>query len=294
MSLDKSFWYGLWGASLLNRQEEKIYKAVVYPIRRRVIEHLYEKQYASFSELLRCTSIKDHGKLGFHLRALSGLIKSDFTTKKYSLTAIGQLAAELIWDTRFLIARSERDIVHLPSRYVRRLGPGAHAVFFYDTEEDKREVCFSFLLAGLLRNEAVVYLVPKSKMNLEATELIRYGINANYVSKGAFTIMSAEDWYLNKGKAQADKIIANWQALLKQKKKAGFTRLRVVGESSAFYGSARTRELMEYEKKLGRRLDESFCILCLYDRKGLQEDDLRSIENLHGHSIYKRTAYCTE
>lgn len=243
---------------------------------------------------MRYTGISDHGKLGFHLRALSGFIKSDFKTKKYSLTIIGQLAAELIWDTRFLIARSGREVVHLPSRYVRRLGSGAHAVFFYNMEESKREVSFSFLLAGLLRNEAVIYLVPESRLDLEAAELVRYGIDANYIRKEALSIMPAEDWYLNKGKAQADKIIANWQTLLKQKKKAGFTGLRVAGEASIFYSSARTRELMEYEKRLGRRLDESFCVLCLYDRNELQEDDLRSIENLHGHSIYKNTAHYTE
>lgn len=202
--------------------DDKIQKALAHSIRRRIIECLQEKDL-SFQELLGCLAIGNHGRLGFHLRKLSGLVEREILTNKYHLTDRGQLAGELIWDTRFLTRRAVKDLTHEPTRYVRRLRFGDHAILFYDKEDVKRKIAFSFLEAGLLKGEAVAYLVSECKMDSEIQEIQeiqRYGITTDHSRNEAFTIMSAYEWYIKKGKAQADMLIANiCRRLLKRSKR---------------------------------------------------------------------------
>jgi len=220
---------------VLKDWDDEIHSALAHPIRRRIIECLQEKKYLSFHELLKYLGIGNHGKLGFHIKALGGLVEREPSMKKYRLTDRGQLAGELIWDIRFIVDRGGRDLAHEPTRYVRRLRFGDHAILYYDTEDAKREISFPFLEAGLPKGEAVVYLVSEHKLDSENREIQRYGISADYFRMKAFTIMSADEWYLKKGKAQAKTIIANWQKLLKEKQKTGFTGLRGAGEMEVFF-----------------------------------------------------------
>lgn len=271
--------------------DDKIQKALAHSIRRRVIECLQEKDL-SFQELLGCLAIGNHGRLGFHLRTLSGLVEHEISTNKYHLTDRGQLAGELIWDTRFLTRRAVRNLTHEPTRYVRCLRFGDHAILFYDKEEDvKRKIAFSFLEAGLLKGEAVVYLVSEHNMDSEVQEIQRYGITTDHSRNEAFTIMSALEWYIKKGKAQADMLIANMQKVLKAKQKAGFTGLRVAGETEVFFDYAKVKELLRYEAALGRQFAFDICGLCIY-RHGF-EKLFTQLQQSHGHSIFKGIAFKT-
>ncbi len=271
--------------------DEEILKALAHPIRRRIIECLREKNALSYNELLKFINIENHGKLGFHMRALKGLVERDPSKKKYRLTDRGQVAGELIWDINFIISRGGRDLAQEPTRYVRNLKFGDHALFMYNAEEDRREISFSFLEAGLPRKEAVIFLVQEQKLDSQTREIQRYGISADYFRNEAFTIMSAEDWYLKKGKAEAKTIIENALKLLETKQKAGFKGLRVAAEMGVFLENAKEKELLKYEAALGRKLDFEACALCMYDTAKLDETQLVQLTKLHGHLISKDMAW---
>jgi len=273
--------------------DDEIHRALAHIIRRRILESLQEENDLSFRELLKRVGVSNHGKLGFHLKALKGLVEREPSMKKYRLTDRGQLASELIWDIRFTIDRGGRDLALEPTRYVRRLKSEDHAVLYYDTEDVKREISFPFLEAGLVKGEAVVYLVPEPKMDSEGQAVQRYGISADYFRTGAFTIMSADEWYLRKGKAQAETIIANWLTLLREKQEAGFTGLRGVGEMEVFFDNAKTKELLRYEATLGRQLLPNLCALCLYNTNRLEEKQIIQLKKYHGHEIFKDIALKT-
>jgi len=155
------------GVSAVQVWDDDIYKAMAHPIRRVIIESLYEKGALSFYELLKCTVLLNHGKLGFHLRTLKGFIEREPSTMKYRLTERGQLAGELIWDIRFRMKKGGPNIAHEPTRYVQRLKLGDHAILFYDTADIQHEMCFPFLKAGLLKGEAVVYVTSENKLRSE-------------------------------------------------------------------------------------------------------------------------------
>ncbi|MCZ2809353.1 MAG: PAS domain S-box protein [Candidatus Bathyarchaeota archaeon] len=64
--------------------------------RRRIVDYLSQGN-ATFSELRKHVDIKDHGKFGFHLRALRAveIVEQDASTKKYSLTEQGWVVVGL-------------------------------------------------------------------------------------------------------------------------------------------------------------------------------------------------------
>jgi DNA-binding transcriptional ArsR family regulator len=269
--------------------DDEILKAVTHPVRRRIIESLREKNALSFNELIQCVDIGNHGKLGFHLRTLKGLVERD-SSNKYCLTDKGQLAGELIWDIQFIISRGGRDVQQEPTRYVRRLTFGDHALLLYDDEKVKREIAYSFLEAGLQRGEAAVYLVSNSKLKSESREIQRYGITADYFRNGNFTIISAEEWYLKKGKGQAKTIMTNWRAFAKEKQKAGLKGIRVAAEMETFCKQAMDK-LLRYEAALGKQLPSNICGLCLYNTEVLSEEQLAQLTKCHGHLVSKDIAW---
>ncbi len=269
-------------ANALNIWNNEIQRALVHPIRRRIIECLQDRNL-SFTELLKCIDISNHGKIGFHLRALGEIVELEPSTRKYRLTDRGELASELIRNIRFTTSRGERDTKLIS--YVRSLKLKDHAALFHHTEDFKRKILFPFLEVGPSKGEAVVYIVSEHKLDSENREIQRYGIDFDH--KEAFTVMSADEWCLKKGKAQAETIIANWQMLLKEKQKAGFTGIRAAGEMAIFFDSAKTNGLLRYEAALGRQLTTNICTLCLYDTNRLDEKQFIQLINYHGHVISK-------
>ena len=219
------------------------------------------------------------------------IVEYDTSRKKYHLTETGHLLGEVNWDIRFLTER-KLDFMRQPTRYVRHLGFGDHSILFYDTEDIKSEIAYSFLLAGLLKDEAVAYVVAEHKLDSESQNIREYGINVSDYGK-AFEMLSSEEWYLRKGKARAETIIANWQSLIEKKRKAGFTGLYVAAEMEAFLNYA-DKELLRYEEMIHRQFPSNFCAFCLYDTKKLDEKKFIQLNQSHGHSVFKGIAVKTK
>ena len=157
----------LYGGTPVNDWDNEVHKALAHPIRRRIIECLQKKDTCTFKELLKCTSMYNHGRLGFHLRALKGLIEHEPSTNRYHLTDRGFLASELICDIRSTMSKDPLDLNHNPTRYVRRLSSTDHAILFYNTEEIKRQITYPFLEAELLKGGAIVYVVSENKLDFD-------------------------------------------------------------------------------------------------------------------------------
>jgi len=263
----------------MNTWNSLFQKAMSHPIKRKIIECLRDADL-SFSELLNSVSVSNHGKLGYHLRGLKEFVEPEPLTKKYRLTNKGRILAELIRDFRSITSMNAAYVT-----YVQGLRMGDHAFALYAGEVFKRKISFPFLEAGLVRGEAVVYFVAEDKLTSEFKEIQRYGIDPVHLQKEAFTIMSAYEWYIDKGRAHAETVLANWQNLLKEKEKAGFTGLRGACEMEVFFNYAKSQELQRYEELLGRQIDESICRLCLYNAGRVDTEQFVRVYRSHGHII---------
>jgi len=238
-------------------QFEKSLSILRHPIRRTILESLSEKD-RSFVELTDIC-IVNHGKLGYHLRKMRNTVEHDPDRDVYRLTHEGRLTCEWFIQAFSDLMKRNLDLTVTPDfnpiRYVEKLSLSDHSILLYEDEVMKRSVSLPFLRAGLQRGLSAIYLASERKMERIAKEMRRSIADAGELEeRGAFTIMSAEEWYLRRGKASADVIIGNWFKLAEEKMKEGYRGLQVAAEMDPFIEEVKTHELLVYEGKLGQKL----------------------------------------
>ena len=106
-------------------------KILAHPVRRRIIKCLAEQGSLSFNDLLKFINNRNHGE--------------------YSLTNKGLLAANLLDNISLILSGATQDLSYSPIRYVQRLVLGDHAFFSCDSETTKKDICFPYLRAGLVK-----------------------------------------------------------------------------------------------------------------------------------------------
>jgi hypothetical protein len=263
-----------------------------HPIRRRLLESLWEKD-RSFDELNRIC--RNHGRLGYHLRSMSGMVIRDPTGKLYRLTDEGRVAWEWLIQASSDYVRRRSDVEVTPAqnpfRYADQLNPSDHAFLMYGDADFRRAIAFPFLITGLRRSMASIYVVSEKEMDSEREEMRRryFGME-EFEERGAFTIMSAEEWYMRRGRASPDVIIDNASKLLQEKMSQGYKGLQGATEMSVFFENSKTSELLIYEKKLGREFPQGLCGMCMYDARKLEPGQVMSLIETHGHGIFERVA----
>jgi len=59
---------------------------------------------------------------------------------------------------------------------------------------------------------------------------------------------------------------------------------------SVFFENSKTSELVAYERKLGRKLPQGLCGMCMYDTRRVEPKQAMSLIETHGHGIFERIA----
>ncbi|WXG44083.1 MAG: MEDS domain-containing protein [Promethearchaeati archaeon SRVP18_Atabeyarchaeia-1] len=156
--------------------------------------------------------------------------------------------------------------------FVKKMKPRDHVVLFYTRTEDKNEVLFTYLKAGLERKEAAAYVASQQSPEESKRAMRKFGIDVDkYEQKGALKVMDYKDWYIIDGKFDPSRTLQMWKDLLADSKKRGFKGLRVTGEMACFFENNMTEELIQYERALHRTLDLPMTAICAYDQQTVAE-----------------------
>lgn len=156
--------------------------------------------------------------------------------------------------------------------FVRKMKPRDHVVLFYTSPQDKNEVLFTYLKAGLEHKEAAAYVASQQSSEETKQAMRNFGIDVDkYEQKGALYVMDYRDWYMVGGKFDPLRTLQKWKDLLAESKKKGFKGLRVTGEMACFFENKMTKELLEYEKSLHRTLELPMTAICAYDQQTVAE-----------------------
>jgi hypothetical protein len=156
--------------------------------------------------------------------------------------------------------------------FVKKMKPKDHVVLFYTSPEEKNQVLFTYLKAGLERKEAAAYVASQQSPEQTKRAMRDFGIDVEkYEQKGALKVMDYRDWYIIDGKFDPSKTMQLWENLFAESKKNGFKGLRVTGEMACFFENKMTKELLEYEKALHRTLRLPMTAICAYDQQTVAE-----------------------
>ena len=156
--------------------------------------------------------------------------------------------------------------------HIKWMEPSEHTSLFYSSREDKRFVLFSYLKAGLVRNEAAVYVASQETPDqiIQAMRAIRIDTDALEKS-GALYMIHSKGRYVVKGRFSVSKTMEFWKRLYEKRMTDGFTNMRVAGEMTYFHENRMEKEVIEYKKTLGRRLALPGTAICAYDHRLLAE-----------------------
>jgi hypothetical protein len=149
---------------------------------------------------------------------------------------------------------------------VRQLKPTNHVLFLYESSEDKYNVLFNYLKAGLEDGEAVLYIASEESPNRIRDAMKRFGIEVEKNEKaGALHILGYNDFYIIEGKFTIPITMSLINKLYDEALTKGFKGWRATGEMACFFEHNLIQEVVEYEKALHSVFDIPIIGVCAYN-----------------------------
>lgn len=103
---------------------------------------------------------------------------------------------------------------HEFSEFLADFRRGTHAVLFYDTPQNKREVLFNHLKYGHVGNEGLNYVCSEETPELIRIEMRKFGMDAeNMRSKNRITINNYDSVHIANGKVNIPRISMQFKEL---------------------------------------------------------------------------------
>ena len=162
-------------------------------------------------------------------------------------------------------------------RFVKTMHAKDHVILFYTNSQDKHEVLFTYLKAGLDAGEAAVYVASDEPPDEIRQAMKEFGLKvALYERTHALRIADYREWYIIGGEFDISRTFSLWERSLREAHERGFKGLRVAGEMSCFFKHHMLNQLVVYERALHRELEIPMEAICAYDDsvvlRGARED----------------------
>jgi hypothetical protein len=150
-------------------------------------------------------------------------------------------------------------------RFVRSMKPKDHVILFYDTPENKREILFNFLGAGLEKGKGALYVCSEERPEQIRSEMEAFSLRVKKFEKeDALKIYNYDEWYIENGQAESVKILAHLMQAYEKFRKNGLKGVHGTGEMGCFFEHNQVRELLRYEYALHRVLKIPAEVICAY------------------------------
>jgi hypothetical protein len=171
--------------------------------------------------------------------------------------------------------------------FVSGMKPKDHVIMFYSKPEDKREVLFAYLKAGLDDGEAAAYVAGQESPEAIGQGMKSYGVDVDVFERsGALHIINYSNWYAINGAFSILKTLNSWKKYFYKSITKGFKGLRIAGEMACFFENRMVKELVEYEKSLHRTFEVPMSGICAYDSEvvGREENWHLFLDLIRAHS----------
>jgi len=152
---------------------------------------------------------------------------------------------------------------------------GTHFCQFYQTKEDLIDILVPYFKAGLENNEFCMWITSEPLSEKEAKKAMREALPDfdRYLKRGQIEIIPHEEWYLEKGSFNIQRVLSGWIDKLDQALAQGYDGLRLTGNT--FWLEERDwRNFTEYEEKVNNVIGKyKMMAICSYslDKCGASE-----------------------
>jgi signal transduction histidine kinase len=166
----------------------------------------------------------------------------------------------------------------------------SHICHFYETKADLLQLLVPYFKAGIENNEFCLWVIAAPLTREECILVLQQQIPGIYekIEQGQFEILWYDDWYLNGGKFDPQKVIEGWNIKLKQATEKDFDGMRVNG-NEAWLHHKEWKDFMEYEKELNRVLaGRKIIVICTYELAKVDATVILDVAHAHECAVTKR------
>jgi len=174
--------------------------------------------------------------------------------------------------------------------FVENLKPKNHVILFYFTPENKYNILFNYLSAGLANGKGAAYICSEESPEKIRSRMENFGKNFREAEEqGRLSIRNYDEWYIQDGEVESLRILAGWKEMFEKLRRRGMG-LRVAGETACFFKHDKVEELLRYEYSLHRVLDIPMDAICAYDLNAIVDSGhtevIMPLVRAHGWAIF--------
>jgi signal transduction histidine kinase len=167
---------------------------------------------------------------------------------------------------------------------------GTHVCLFYRTKKDLINILVPYFKAGLENNEFCMWITSDPLDPAEAKKALKNAMPDfdKYLTKGQIEILPHDQWYLDRGVFDRERVIKDWMGKLNLALSNGYAGARISGNTAwlneEFWGS-----FIEYEHQLNETIDRLPIIaVCTYRLDGCGTSEIVDVANNHQLAIIEK------
>lgn len=153
---------------------------------------------------------------------------------------------------------------------------GTHLCQFYQSADDLLRILVPYFKAGLAANESCMW-VTSAPLSVEDARRALAEVVPDVdraLSRGQLEILPHDEWYLQGGSFDMDRVLAGWVERERRALSRGFAGLRITGNTAWLESTAQWRQFAEYERTINNVMVQynmvAVCTYCL-DKCGATE-----------------------
>jgi signal transduction histidine kinase len=167
---------------------------------------------------------------------------------------------------------------------------GTHVCLFYRTKEDLIKILVPYFKAGLENNEFCMWITSDPLDPTEAENAIKKAMPDfdKYLKKGQIEILPHDQWYLDGGIFDKERVIKNWIDKLNLALNNGYAGARVTGNTS-WLDEGCWESFVNYEHRLNETVDRfQVIVVCAYRLDKCGTSEIVDVVNNHQLAIIEK------
>jgi len=173
----------------------------------------------------------------------------------------------------------------LNSMFIHKAQLGDHNVCFYTSPEEKQNLMFSNLKAGLDKGCSAVYVASGENMEQVKVGMREFGLELGDPKK--LRILTINQLYTPDGEFRVDRILEQVRSVLDESLDWGFEGVYASGDVSQIFDhftkNGMVEELLAYEKAVGRTFKFPFSAMCAYSIEQVRLNDPAFLQLIQAH-----------
>ena len=164
---------------------------------------------------------------------------------------------------------------------VKEIGLHEHDMLVYSGRDEKHQILFAYLEAGLERGERALYITGEETPQRIRDAMDEFGLDVEHLEATfSLVIRSHEGFYLFDGEPDVPLTLKLLGEVAADANAMGFRGTIGAGEMACWFDDTFIDELVEYEKALEPRIRVPLTALCAYNAEALENLSPNTLQDL--------------